>query len=316
MLYKRYATGSIELKADKANRTVEGYASVFNVLDHDFDIIVPGAFANTLERRGERVKLLWQHDPSSPIGKPTKMQEDGKGLAVSAKVSATDKGDEALTLVEDGVVDSFSIGYNVLRREILERDASAASILGALGGEESSLASDLTLLTELASKVATAPWRVRVLKELELFEFSLVTFPANEAAVVTGVKNAQLAMQAISAKVGPDAEKNLRELLVALGTPAYLLDADPDERLAKSNEPGSPEESKAGKVLSKANFEKLDSAHKAIGAVLAAATPEPEPDADAGDGGDKNNNDELDVKSVLELVRDTFNPRNFTGSAG
>lgn len=317
MLYKRFATGSIELKADTASRMVEGYASVFNVLDHDQDIITPGAFAGSLERRGEKVKLLWQHNPGQPIGKPTKMVEDGHGLAVAAKVSETELGNEALTLAADGVVDSFSIGYNVLRKETLERSATMESVLGALGGSESSLSSDLSKLAELMAKIASAPWNVRVLKEIELFEFSLVTFPANEAAVVTGVKSARSKFRALEERIGAKAAADLRELLELVGAPVYLFDADPDNR--GNEKGGAPSEGKAGRVLSKSNFDKLTDAHKAIGAVLEAATPKSDDAEDGDEGADPKSGadtDELEAKSVLSLVRDIFNPRNLTGSAG
>ena len=316
MLYKRFATGSIELKADKATRSVEGYASVFNVLDHDFDIVTPGAFARTLEKRVDRVKLLWQHNPGQPIGKPSLMQEDGFGLRVAAKVSETPLGDEALTLAADGVVDSFSIGYNVVRKEMIERSAPMGSVLEALGGSESSLASDLSKLSELMAKIATAPYSVRLLKEVELFEFSLVTFPANESAVVTGVKSMRSKWRSIQAAIGSQESKELREFLEVIGAPVYLLDVEDedDARFVKSG--GAPDESKAGRVLSKANLERLSAAHAAIGLVIEAATPKGDVDEDDEDEDDtKAREGELDVKSVLGAIRDSFNPSNFAGSA-
>lgn len=319
MLYKQLLTGSIELKANKAQRTVEGYASAFNVLDHDHDVITPGAFAGTLARRGSKVKVLWQHDAHQPIGKPTSMKEDDIGLAVSAKISDTELGNEALTLAADGVVDSFSIGYNVLRREFLSRDAGADSIIAALGGDASSLVSDLSKLSELVAKVATSPRPVRIIKEIELFEFSLVTFPSNEEAVVTGVKDIRSTLRAIEDKVGPSASAALKQFLTIVGTPAFLLDADEDELRPgeeRKSFDGAPEEEKAGRVLSKSNFDKLKAAYESIGTVLEAASKkEPE-----GEGGEpeppKSDENELDVKAVLGMIQEKFTPRNFSGVAG
>jgi uncharacterized protein len=141
-----------EMKLNKDKRTVEGYASTFGNRDLVGDIIEPGAFSKTITERGNKVKFLWQHNPYMPIGKPLRMSEDSKGLHVEAHLSKTQMGNDALALAEDGVIDSFSIGYDIMKDEY---DTGSSS---------------------------------RYLKELKLYEFSLVTFPANEEAKVNGLK--------------------------------------------------------------------------------------------------------------------------------
>lgn len=145
---------AIQFKADDVDaesRIISGYASTYD-LDQGGDIIVRGAFAKTLEVGSKRVKVLWQHNSQMPIGRPVKMQEDDKGLFVESYIAKTRQGDEALELAREGIIDSMSIGYQVNESEYKDDG-------------------------------------VRVIKELTLMEYSLVTWPMNEAAVITGVKS-------------------------------------------------------------------------------------------------------------------------------
>jgi HK97 family phage prohead protease len=140
-------------KSVKNDGSFEGYASTFNNVDNGFDMVVPGAFTKSLqERPANRVKMLWQHDAAQPIGVWNYISEDNKGLYVKGRVlREVQKGAEAFALMKEGVIDSMSIGYRTLESDYT-RDG------------------------------------VRQLKELGLMEVSLVTFPMNEQAVVTGLK--------------------------------------------------------------------------------------------------------------------------------
>lgn len=124
--------------------TIAGYASVFGLRDRGGDIVAPGAYAASLARMkaaGARVRMLWQHDPAQPIGVWDEVREDGHGLWVKGRLlSEVARGREAAALLAAGAVEGLSIGYRTLRAE---KDAG--------GG--------------------------RVLREIELWEVSLVTFP-------------------------------------------------------------------------------------------------------------------------------------------
>lgn len=128
----------------------EGYASFFNNIDAYDDIIEKGAFRKTISENRSRIKVLWQHDANEPIGLPIDMTEDDNGLYVKAKISMTDTGKKAMTLIKDGVITEMSIGYDVVKDDY--------KMLGTK--------------------------RVRMLKELKLWEFSPVTFAANEKAKI------------------------------------------------------------------------------------------------------------------------------------
>lgn len=130
---------------------VAGYASVFGRRDSGGDTVVKGAYAASLERLigdGRRVKMLWQHDPTQPIGVWEEVVEDDRGLWVRGRLlPEVARGREAAALIAAGAIDGLSIGYRTLRAE-RERN----------GG--------------------------RRLVELELWEVSLVTFPMQSEARV------------------------------------------------------------------------------------------------------------------------------------
>lgn len=181
-------------QVDMEERTFKGYASTFGNVDEVGDIIEAGAFSKSIQERGptgtKQIKVLWQHD--EPLGMPIVMQEDSKGLYVEAKISKTRLGDEALELMRDGVVDRMSIGFSIPNGKAVWDEA--------LG--------------------------VRKIKEVKLFEFSPVTFPANEMAVVTGVKNLQLIRQL--ANGGQLSKEELKALADMLPELQALVDAGAD----------------------------------------------------------------------------------------
>lgn len=148
-------TLELDVKAVAEDGTFNGYASVFNVEDLGRDIVLPGAFAKSLQQRpAERVKMLFQHDTSEPIGIWTALAEDRKGLKASGKlILDTAKGRETYALMKAGALDGLSIGFKTLK-DSFDRQKS-----------------------------------VRYLEEADLFEISVVTFPMNPRATVSTVKS-------------------------------------------------------------------------------------------------------------------------------
>lgn len=143
-----------ELKGvDMEEGEFTGHAAVFNNIDSQKDIILPGAFKKTLKESGGKVPILWQHNPDEPIGLPIKMEEDEKGLFVHGKLSMTQLGKDALILLRDKIVKGLSIGFSVVK-DTFDKDKG-----------------------------------IRQLHEVKLWEFSLVTWPANARARVLRVKN-------------------------------------------------------------------------------------------------------------------------------
>ena len=128
----------------KEGAEIAGYASLFGAADQGGDVVQKGAYGVSLGRlaaAGRGVKMLWQHDPTRPIGVWDEVREDAKGLFVPGRLLLeVQAAREAHVLLQAGAIDGLSIGYRTLRAE------------KAAGGQ-------------------------RLLHEIELWEVSLVTFP-------------------------------------------------------------------------------------------------------------------------------------------
>ena len=142
---------------DTAGRIVTGYFSTFDFKDSDGDVIVAGAFKKTLRESGpngkNRIYHLWQHWSDSILGKPYVLKEDKQGLYFETAISKTTIGTDTLTLYNDGVLNEHSIGFNIVKQEE-DREA-----------------------------------KVNVIKEVKLWEGSVVTWGANENTPTTGFKS-------------------------------------------------------------------------------------------------------------------------------
>jgi uncharacterized protein len=141
-----------KIKAVADDGLFSGYGSVFGVVDSYQEIVAPGAFKESLE--GRMPSLLWQHRSGEPIGVYTSVKEDPVGLHVEGKLALkTSRGAEAYELLKMGAISGLSIGF-------MTREDSYDKVTN-----------------------------VRTLKKVDLWEVSLVTFPANDAARVSGVKS-------------------------------------------------------------------------------------------------------------------------------
>ena len=132
----------------------EGYASLFGIADLGKDVVDRGAFRDSLVRRGAAgVKMLWQHDPTEPIGRWLELREDSRGLYVRGRLSlAVERAREIHALMRDGAVDGLSIGFRSQRARTEPRSG------------------------------------LRRLQKVDLWEISLVTFPMLPQARVSAVK--------------------------------------------------------------------------------------------------------------------------------
>lgn len=144
----------LEVKRLEAGGAFEGYASVFNVVDNHNDVIFRGAFERSLcARQLNEIKLLWQHRTDEPIGVIDELCEDARGLFVKGRLLLdVARAKEAHALLKSKAVQGMSIGYTVKEFDI---DAKTG---------------------------------VRILLDIDLWEISLVTFPANAQAGVTAIK--------------------------------------------------------------------------------------------------------------------------------
>jgi HK97 family phage prohead protease len=172
----QYRTVDVRALAD-GSEGFDGYASTFWKIDSYGTAMKPRAFKKTLAERGDRIPLLWQHDPWTPIGKPTELKEDRNGLAFKAQViTETRAGAEAMALLRAEVPMGMSFGFETVKSDRVKE-------------------ADLDKLdwSDAPKWYTTEEGRqdVRVIEEVKLWEISLVTFPANEAATISSVRKRQ-----------------------------------------------------------------------------------------------------------------------------
>jgi HK97 family phage prohead protease len=135
--------------------TVEGYASLFGEVDQARDMVMRGAFADTLTARGiRRVPMLFQHDPSEPVGIWLDLREDHRGLFARGRlIPEVARGRELLSLLRAGAIDGLSIGFRTAKARIDPKT------------------------------------RIRRIYAMDLWEISIVTFPMLTGARVRAVKH-------------------------------------------------------------------------------------------------------------------------------
>jgi len=143
-----------DLKSVEADGTFAGYASVFGEVDLGNDLVMPGAFRDSLAARGSQgVKLLFQHDPNEPIGVWLDLHEDERGLYARGRLMPeVTRAREVLSLMRAGALDGLSIGFRTVQGRTDPRTG------------------------------------VRRLDKIDLWEISVVTFPMLPEARVSAVK--------------------------------------------------------------------------------------------------------------------------------
>lgn len=135
---------------DNNEMFIEGYGAVFGNVDGGNDIIDKGAFTKTISENRDRIAFCYQHDIYNPIGKIDEISEDEYGLKIRVRVS--DSEDDIKTKIRENILKEMSIGYSTIK-------------------------SDYNSETD-----------IRHLKELKLWEVSLVTLAMNPLAVITSMK--------------------------------------------------------------------------------------------------------------------------------
>jgi HK97 family phage prohead protease len=148
---------------DKEFGEFEGYASVFNNTDLGNDVIKNGAFLKSIKKRGPKnVKLLYQHKSDMPIGVYDSIKEDSHGLYVKGRLALkTTAGRDAYELLKMGALDGLSIGFRANPDQVSYDKRS----------------------------------RKRIIKEVDLMEISLVTFPMNPKAKIQSVKGEEISIR-------------------------------------------------------------------------------------------------------------------------
>lgn len=171
----KYLERPFEVKAVDDAGVFTGYGSVFGNVDSYQEIVAPGAFSESLaawKDAGKLPPVLWQHRSGEPIGPYLELREDTHGLFAKGQLLVDDvvRAKEARALMKAKAVNGMSIGF-------VTREDSYDKVTG-----------------------------VRTLKKIDLWEISIVTFPANPAAQISNVKSAVEALETLA-----EAERYLRD---------------------------------------------------------------------------------------------------------
>lgn len=237
-----FAFVEIKLAGDgAATGTFSGYASTFGGPPDSYgDIIDAGAFSETLKQwnaKGKLPPMLLQHgggmfggspDGMLAVGEWTEMKENARGLQVKGRLFAmeTERGQYIYENLKAGSL-ALSIGFRALKYR-----------MGSSADEAD-----------------------RYLEDIELVEVSLVTFPANERATITGVKTLTPEENRECENILRDAGYSRRQskaLIVVLSKMLLRDAAEPDATLRDADVPGEIGE--------------IDEAERAAEAMLAAIT--------------------------------------------
>jgi HK97 family phage prohead protease len=155
MKFKHVNLTEFDVKyADTGIATIEGYGSTFGNKDDQGDIVMPGAFIDSLKDR--MPAMLYQHKTEKIAGIWDAASEDSKGLIMQGKTLNTTLGRDVAEEMRSGALKCLSIGYGVKSNGAIYDRAN----------------------------------NTRILKALDLYEVSPVTFPANDKATITNVKAA------------------------------------------------------------------------------------------------------------------------------
>ena len=163
------ASGSVEFRAvDPAEDRpgFDGYITTWNTVDSYGTAFARGAFKRTINSRLAVAPILANHDAFGglPIGRHLSAKEDKTGVRISAALSETTAGQDALRLLRDGVPLGLSFGFDRIKDRSAEED-------------------DALDMSVAPTDVQTWPTsEIRVITEVRWWESSLVTFPANEKA--------------------------------------------------------------------------------------------------------------------------------------
>lgn len=201
---------TIELKADE-NGKIAGYFSTYEKTPDSYgDIIEPGAFDKTIEKRkasGHPFPICFNHDFSSVIGSCEVTPEE-KGPFMDGEFLDTQLAQDVRKMVKSGAIYQFSFAYDVLRRRDPDDEEKKSGV-------------------------------ANVLQEVEVYEISVVTVPANQNAIITDIKSYCEAVKSGRRNSKKDAEA-IREAISLLQ--GVLEEKETDE--TEENEPKSNEASK------------------------------------------------------------------------
>mgnify|MGYP000009601888 FL=1 len=159
--FKKFCIDQKDITYDSEKRVISGYAAIFGNIDKAGDMLVKGCFTKSIQERGpessanDKIIFLWMHNMDEPIGFPTVLREDDRGLYFEAYVDDVPRGNQAITQLESGTLNQFSIGFQYVWEKCEWDDERGCLIV----------------------------------KEVKLYEFSVVSIGANGDTEYLGLKS-------------------------------------------------------------------------------------------------------------------------------
>lgn len=206
---ENFETREMEFRlVDAEKREVAGIAVPYERLENG------EMFARESVTLDPEAKLMWQHDKAEPIGKIIEGRHTDEGFEIRATISATQRGLEAITLLEDGVINRFSVGF-------IQRDSK------------------------------TDENRNRIVTDAYVREVSLVSFPWYEGATVTEIRDEPEQDVPVSAEQKGETVEEIRDLTPELAEVRERIEMVEREiaDFGKDEAPASPEYRSAGEFL-------------------------------------------------------------------
>lgn len=206
----------LEIRSVDDAGAITGYASVFDVKTSYGEVMAPGSFTRTLaawKAKGLPIPVLWQHDSYEPIGATTEITEDEHGLRIKADlITEVQRAAEAHALAKRKVLGGLSIGFSI---PTLAADGNPAVV-----------------------------WdedrQVEVFREVRLWEYSMVTFPANEAATIDEVRRNTSAAEELASAMRALRTELTRDRATAPDAAALLREARALMIATKPDRPARP----------------------------------------------------------------------------
>lgn len=221
-----YLSFEVKTGENAETGTFTGYASTFGNKDLQGDVMLKGAFTETLATYGESgagIPIHWEHSSETPmmiIGSTLSAVEDEKGLLIEGKIDLdTDTGKRAYQLLQDGRIHQMSIGYVPEETAWVKSDED-----GIFGGH-------------------------RELRKVKLFEISIVQMAANQSAEILEVKSGRAISKANEEKLR-SVHTIISEILKGLDTEADPTPEDDPE--PEKDEGKKPGDSKSLETIKKA----------------------------------------------------------------
>jgi HK97 family phage prohead protease len=207
---EQFETREMEFRlVDAEKREVAGIAVPYEKVENG------EMFARNSVTLDPEAKLMWQHDKSEPIGKIVEGRHTDEGFEIRATISETSRGKDAIALLEDGVINRFSVGF-------VMRDSK------------------------------TDDTRNRIVTDAYVREVSLVSFPWYEGAIVTDLRDEPSQdLPAPAEQKGETMEAETRDLAPELAEVRERIEMVEREvaSIGKDEAPATPEYRSAGEFL-------------------------------------------------------------------